>query len=276
LEDINLDIVFGWLLIFDVLPLWSIAVIFFVAMMIALEIAFHVGRLRRHTWRDPEKGGGAIVQTSLFAVLGLVLAFTYSASLNKYETRKAALVNEANAIGTAFYRADLAVEPGRQELMQSLYDYALTRSVPPRSLHTPEDFQNLLSRTLEKQSRIWPATKQVIGQDNPLPLETAIVTAVNHVMDAHTFRLAAVIDRLQPTIIWLLLLVAASAMAVAGYTAGIQDRISRWRMAAFSIVLTALAMSILDLDRPNDGTVIVDQRIMDIVIADMHKMLYQN
>ncbi|MGD1991488.1 MAG: hypothetical protein PVF16_07780, partial [Chromatiales bacterium] len=127
-----------------------------------------------------------------------------------------------------------------------------------------------------KQSHIWPATKQVIAQDNPLPLETAIVTAVNHVMDANTFRLAAVIDRLQPTIVWLLLLVAASAMAVAGYTAGIQDRISRWRMSAFSIVLTALAVLILDLDRPNDGTVIVDQRIMEIVIADMHKMLYRN
>jgi hypothetical protein len=51
-----------------------------------------------------------------------VLAFTYSASLNKYETRKAALVNEANAIGTMFYRADLAVELGRQELMRSLYE----------------------------------------------------------------------------------------------------------------------------------------------------------
>ena len=132
------------------------AAIFFITMMIALEIAFHVGRSRRLTWRDPEKGGGGIVQTSLFAVLGLVLAFTYSASLNKYETRKAALVNEANAIGTAFYRADLAVEPGRQELMTSLYEYAQTRTIPSHTVHTPEEFQNIISRTLEKQSLMLP------------------------------------------------------------------------------------------------------------------------
>ena len=273
MDEIKLEILFNWLLIFDFLPLWAIAVIFLAAMMISLEVAFHVGRSRRHTWRDPEKGGGGIVQTSLFAVLGLVLAFTYSASLSKYETRKAALVNEANAIGTAFYRADLAVEPGRTELKKSLYDYARTRSVPPRSLHTPEDLHDLLTRSLEKQSRIWPATKQVIAQDNPAQLEALIVTAVNSVMDAHTYRLAAVIDRLQPAIIWLLVLVAASAMAVAGYNAGLQDRISRWRMGAFSIVLATLAMVILDLDRPNDGTMLVDQRIMDIVIVDLYKML---
>lgn len=273
MEEIKIEILFGWLLIFDFLPLWGIAVIFFAAMMISLEVAFHVGRSRRHTWRDPEKGGGGIVQTSLFAVLGLILAFTYSASLDKYETRKAALVNEANAIGTAFYRADLAVEPGRQELMRSLYEYARTRSVPPRSLHTPEDFQDLMSRTLEKQSLIWPATRQVVDQDNPAPLEASIIAAVNNVMDAHTLRLAAVIDRLEPTIIWLLVLAAASAMAVAGYNAGLQDRISRWRMGAFSIVLTALALVILDLDRPNDGTMLVDQRMMNITIVDMYKLM---
>ena len=274
MEELDLVIIFGWLQIFDVLPLWAIAAIFFIAMMIAMEIAFHVGRSRRQTWRDPEKGGGGIVQTSLFAILGLVLAFTYSASLDKYETRKAALVNEANAIGTAFYRADLAVEPGRQELMTSLYDYARTRSVPSRSVHTPEQLQGFIDKTLKKQSRIWPAVRQVIAQDNPLPLEASIVAAVNSVMDAHTFRLAAVVDRLESTIIWLLVLAAASAMSVAGYNAGLQNRISRWRMAAFSFVLTAVAMVILDLDRPGDGTIVVNQRIMDVAIADMYKTLH--
>jgi hypothetical protein len=45
-------------------------------------------------------------------------------------------------------------------------------------------------------------------------------------------------------------------------------------VGAFSIVLTALSMAILDLDRPNDGTVLVDQRIMDVVIADMKRVLH--
>jgi hypothetical protein len=64
-------------------------------------------------------------------------------------------------------------------------------------------------------------------------------------------------------------------MAVAGFNAGIHGRMSRWRMTAFAIVLTALVFVTLDLDRPNDGTIIVDQRLMNILIADMNKALHQ-
>ena len=258
---------------FDSLPLWVIGLLFFGVMIITLEFGFRIGRTRRDTWRNPEAGGGGIVQTSTFAVLGLVLAFTYSAGLSRFEARKAALLEETNAIGTAFLRADLAAEPGRSLLMHSLYEYAATRSIPPRSIRSREDFEDLVARTLDKQARIWPATKQVVSGENSLPLEPSIVASVNSVLDAHTVRMAAVFDRLHPTVVWLLVLVAASAMTVAGYNAGIQGRVSRLRMGAFSIVLAALTIVILDLDRPNDGSIIVDQRIMNILIADMHKAL---
>jgi hypothetical protein len=276
LDDIalNLDFPYRWLHHFDALPLWVFGVIFFGVMILALELGFRVGKKRRDTWRNAESGGGGIVQTSIFAVLGLVLAFTYSAGLTRFEARKAALLNEANAIGTAFLRADLASEPGRTELMEALYEYAVTRSLPPRSAVTRKGQKVFLLKTLEKQASIWPATKRVIDQENPDPLEVSIVSSINSVLDAHTIRFAAVIDGLHPTIIFLLALVTLSAMAVAGFNAGIHGRMSRWRMTAFAIVLTALVFVTLDLDRPNDGTIIVDQRLMNILIADMNKALH--
>jgi hypothetical protein len=275
LEDFNFTFegIYSWLQVFDALPLWGIGLLFFGVMLIALEFGFRTGKSRRDTWRDAETGGGGIVQTSIFAILGLVLAFTYSAGLSRFEARKAALLNEANAIGTAFQRADLVTEPGRTELRKSLFEYATTRSIPPRSILSVQEFNDLLSRTLEKQARIWPAAKQVMAQDNPAPLKISVVASINSVHDAHTIRMAAVFDRLHPTVVWLLVLAAASAMTVAGYNAGIQGRVSRLRMSAFSIVLASLAIVILDLDRPNDGTIIVDQRIMNILIADMQKTL---
>lgn len=277
MDDIalNLDFPYRWLHHFDALPLWVFGVIFFGVMILALELGFRVGKKRRDTWRNAESGGGGIVQTSIFAVLGLVLAFTYSAGLTRFEARKAALLNEANAIGTAFLRADLASEPGRTELMEALYEYAVTRSLPPRSAVTRKGQKVFLLKTLEKQASIWPATKRVIDQENPDPLEVSIVSSINSVLDAHTIRFAAVIDGLHPTIIFLLALVTLSAMAVAGFNAGIHGRMSRWRMTAFAIVLTALVFVTLDLDRPNDGTIIVDQRLMNILIADMNKALHQ-
>ncbi|MEJ2310068.1 MAG: hypothetical protein P8Z78_12245 [Gammaproteobacteria bacterium] len=277
MDDIalNLDFPYRWLHHFDALPLWVFGVIFFGVMILALELGFRVGKKRRDTWRNAESGGGGIVQTSIFAVLGLVLAFTYSAGLTRFEARKAALLNEANALGTAFLRADLASEPGRTELMEALYEYAVTRSIPPRSAVTLKDQNLFLSKTLEKQASIWPATKRVIDQENPDPLEVSIVSSINSVLDAHTIRFAAVIDGLNPTVIFLLALVTLCAMAVAGFNAGIHGRMSRWRMIAFSIVLASFVFVILDLDRPNDGTIIVDQRLINILISDMHNALNQ-
>jgi hypothetical protein len=277
LDDIalNLDAQYRWLHFFDDLPLWVFGAIFFCVMLITMELGFRVGKKRRDTWRNAESGGGGIVQTSIFAVLGLVLAFTYSAGLTRFEARKAAVLNEVNALGTAFLRADFAREPGRTELMTSLYEYAVTRSIPPRSAVTLKDQNIYLSKTLEKQTSILPATKLLIDQENPIPLEISVLSSINNVLDAHTIRLAAVIDGLHPTIILLLLLVTASAMAVAGFNAGIHGRMSRWRMNAFSIVLTVLVFVILDLDRPNDGSIIVDQRLINILIADMHNALHE-
>lgn len=60
------------------IPVWAGALIFFIMLLLALELGFRVGIVRRSTWKDADSGGGAIVQTSMFALLGLVLAFTYA------------------------------------------------------------------------------------------------------------------------------------------------------------------------------------------------------
>jgi hypothetical protein len=68
---------------------------------------------------------------------------------------------------------------------------------------------------------------------------------------------------------WMLVLICSASLAVAGYNAGIQGRMSRWRMTAFALVLSGLMIVILDFDRPNDGLVIVSQYSIQSVISDM-------
>jgi hypothetical protein len=183
------------------------------------------------------------------------------------------VITEANALGTAFLRADVVAEPGRAQLKQALYEYALTRSIPAGTAVSEEERRAVVKRTLQAQAPLCPATKQIIAQDNPPPIEVSVLVGMNDVFDAHTIRIAAVLDHLPNTVVWLLLLVASAALTVAGYNAGLQGRMSRWRMNVFTIVLTALALVILDLDRPNDGTVVVDQRSINAVIADMEANL---
>ena len=117
------------------IPLWMVGLVFVVLMLLAEEVGYRVGLVRRAHWgeADGEIGGGGVVLTAMFAILGLIIAFTYSSSVERYEKRKQAVIAEANALGTAFLRANLIAEPGRTELKEALYQYALTRVQTPSS-----------------------------------------------------------------------------------------------------------------------------------------------
>ena len=156
-----------------------------------------------------------------------------------------------------------------------LLDYARTRYFPPDVLQNSDDSKALLIRTLRQQDKIWPATKHVIELDNTASMETSLVEAINSVFDAHTTRFAAALDTLPKIVMWMLLFVAAASLSVAGFNAGIQGRMSRWRMTALTLVLTGLMLVILDFDRPLDGMVIVNQHSLNSVIAEMEADLKQ-
>jgi hypothetical protein len=257
------------------LPIWVAGLIFIVVLLIALESGYRMGLARRKTWKDADSGGGAIVLSSMFALLGLLLAFTYAAGVSGHDARSQAVIAETSALGTAFQRADIIAEPGRTELKMVLLDYARTRSYPPGSLQSNEERKAAIIKTLKQQARIWPATKRVAEQNNPVPIEASLVAAINAVFDAHYVRLAAIFETLPKIVMWMLLFVIAASLSVAGFNAGIHGRMSRWRMTALTLVLTGLMLVILDFDRPLDGTVIVNQHSLESIIAEMEAGLKQ-
>lgn len=251
------------------LPVWAAGLMCIAILAVSLEFGFRVGLKRREHWKDADSGGGAVVLTSMFAVMGLVLAFTYASGVSRYDARKNAVTLEANALGTAFHRADLVAEPGRSELKKVLLDYARTRVIETGSVRTAQDRELTLKTTLEKLEKIWPATKRMVEQNKPGPIEASMVAAINGVIDAHTIRLAAILDKLPRVIMWMLVFISSASLAVAGYNAGIQGRMSRWRMSAFALVLAFLMMVILDFDRPNDGFVVVSNLSIEAAVAEM-------
>lgn len=257
------------------LPIWVAGFTLLIILVIALEFGFRVGLKRREHWKDADSGGGAVVLTSMFAVMGLVLAFTYASGVSRFDARKSAVIKEANALGTAFHRADLVAEPGRSELKMVLLDYARTRVIKIGTVNTIQDRKLTLETTLEKLEKIWPATKRMVEQNKPGPIEASMVAAINDVIDAHTIRLAAILDKLPRVIMWMLVFISSASLAVAGYNAGIQGRMSRWRMSAFALVLTFLMIVILDFDRPNDGFVVVSNSSIEDTVAEMEADLGQ-
>ena len=254
------------------MSLWLFAVILVMLFLAALESGFWMGLRKYRIKEDSEKTVRSDVTLgSMLALLGLILAFTYAFSLSRADHRKDAIVNEVNAINTAFLRADLAAEPGRSELRYRLLEYARTRLVTAEMVASADALQNTIARSLEAQSYLWPATKQVLQGDVPGPLKTSIIQAVNGVLDAHNKRYAAVHDRLPDAILMLLTFVAMVSVAVAGYQAGLTGSMNHWRRGAFVLILAALILIIIDFDRSFEGLIQVNQETMVSLIRNLER-----
>jgi len=170
-------------------------------------------------------------------------------------------------------RADLVAEPGRTELRQALFDYARTRSAKQGKNRSKEEFQKVIQKSLQAQSKLWPITAQIAGQNSPSPF--LLVAAMNQIIDAHVIRLAAIKDKLPFSAVIMLIFVAAASISVAGFNAGIAGQLNRWRMTMFAFVLVGIMIVIHDYDHPISGFIRVSHDSIINVINDMEVDLAQ-
>ena len=260
--------------IFYQMPYWVNGLLFIVVLLGALEACYRIGRWRvRTTGESGRKDEGDLVLASMYTLLGLVLAFTYAFTLSRADLRKQAVIDEANAIGTAFLRAGMAPESVRTELRTLLLDYARTRVVTVENAGSMDRFRKTHARTLQIQSKIWPATERMVKAMPAGPVEVSIVQSINQVLDIHTKRLAVSFDRLPGIVLLMLVFIAGASLAITGYNAGLSGRRDRWRLTSLTLVLAVVMLVIIDFDRPIRGFVQVSQQSLGNVIRDMEATL---
>ena len=256
------------------IPLFFGGLIMFAFLLAALEVGYRIGFGRRKKWRDAETGGGTVALSTMFALLGLILAFTYASGVSRFEDRKRVVIEESNALGTAFLRAGLIAEPGGKALQETILAYAKTRVIPStgRTLSHDERME-ILNNTIQAQEKLWPTLEEALRQGKPGAIESSMIAAMNDVLDMHTIRMAALIDKLPNAVIWMLIFISAATIIVTGFNAGLSGKISRWRTATLAMVMTGVMLMILDYDRPRDGFIRVSQDSLITVIAEMEKNL---
>ncbi len=256
------------------LPIWLASLVIASVFLVALEFGYRVGLSRRELWKGADSSGGQHILTSMFALLGLILAFTYGAGVSRFDARKQAVVLEVNAIQNAFSLADVVAEPGRTELKQALLDYDRTRIPKPGQRFSHEQAKEIIRKSLQAQSKLRPITKQIIEQTSSGG-SWRLIAAVNQVINVHTIRVAARFDELPLAVILMLIFVASASLSVAGFNAGITGRLNRLRMTTFAFVLTGVLLVILDFDQPVDGFIRVSHDSITILINEMEANLAQ-
>jgi hypothetical protein len=106
--------------LFDGLPLWALLIATIVIVTLSVEVGFRWGRRgRRPSALDGEAPAGAIASATL-GLLALILAFTFGMAVSRFDARKQLVLDEANAIGTTYLRADLLPQPYGADIQRLL------------------------------------------------------------------------------------------------------------------------------------------------------------
>jgi len=228
----------------------SIAFGLLALMLVALDAGFRAGR--RGAAREGGGAGGQVgaIQGAVLGLLGLLLAFSFAAAGGRFIERQDLIVQEANAIGTAWLRAELLDEPHRSELRAALAAYTAHRVDAVVQLQHGWD-DAMLAEVERLQARIWKAARDGVAARPELAL--AVLAPVNETLDVHSLRVNAALKHLPYLVTGLLIVCSLLAVNVIGYGCGIDGR-RRWLLTVSLAILIAGALWLtIDLDHPRRG-----------------------
>jgi len=243
----------------------------FLGMLLFLEIGRRAGirRLRDDSAATPE-GIGA-VDGAVFAVLGLLIAFTFSGAAARFDSRRQLIVEETNDIGTAYLRLDLLPADARPALRESFRSYLDARIETYRKLPDIAATRESLAKSNELQRQIWRQAVDSIQPDGALVAPLLLLPALNAMIDITTTRTMAT-QLHPPRIVFVMLFaMALAASLMAGYGMMGSALRSRLHMLGFALVMAVAVFVILDIEYPRLGLVRVDA--FDQALADLRETM---
>jgi hypothetical protein len=207
-------------------------------------------------------GNVSTLEGAVIGLLALILGFTFAMGLSRFETRRDAILNEANAIGTTALRARLLPEAQRKEVLELLRDYVNVRLDITQQPGTQADFAAAIEKSNVLQEKLWQQAMAMAAIDNAMVPTGLFIQTLNETIDDQAKRLAALRNRVPNVVLLALFGIAIVASAFAGYASGLDARRSRLPVYVMGLLAFAVIMLILDLDRPSAGFIEVSQQPM--------------
>lgn len=237
---------------------WLLFGVLFATLFLAAEIGFQLG----HKVNASKKEDNPIftIQGAVLGLLALLLAFTFSMAASRFDQRKQLVVDEANAIGTTFLRAQALPEPYRSTISQLLKEYVVVRidffkaGIDPAKIVA----NNQETATIHKQ--LWEQTTALIQLDTRSVPAGLFMQSLNETIDLQSKRLAAFQNRVPESILFLLIFAAICTMSLIGYGFGVSGSRNLVQVLLLCILISSVLIVTLDLDRPRRGVITVSQQ----------------
>jgi hypothetical protein len=217
----------------------------------AHEIGFWLGSLTRST-DEPLDRQVTLVRTSTAALVAFLIGFAFSGASSRFINRQDVIVKEANALGTAYLRADTIAEPQRSELKAALREYTADR-VTLLSRNGSDQIASLLAKVPGLHARMWSSA--IKATQGNAPLMAVVLPPINEVIDLHAVHLAMARRHLPIPIMAMLLGTAAIGVGMIGFGNGRVGRRFSALDAVYGVVLAVALWMTIDLDYPGIGII---------------------
>ncbi len=247
----------------------GIAAALLVAIVCCAEVGFRLGRRWRR--RHPEAAGSGTVEAAILGLLGLTLALSFSGASDRLTMRRTLIVQEANAIGTAWLRLDLLPADDQPAARGLLRRYLESRIEAYRHFAERERSEAALATGAKLQREIW---SHAVANCAKAPAASAcllLLPALNDMFDITTTRAMAQLAHLPPLIIGLLLMLCGIGGVLSGYAMSAQGDRNILQLLVFALSISATVYVVLDLEFPRAGLISVTA--MDRAIVGLRELM---
>ncbi len=245
----------------------ALVLVLFAALLAVLETGRRLGLRRPVPHAAGTDRGVAAVEGAVFALFGLLLAFTFTSAATRYDERRVLIAQEANAIGTAWLRLDLLPPAQQPELRTLMRRYVQARLEQVADERDAGRTAAAAREAAALQAQIWARCSQA-AQAAPSPaLASVLLPALNDLIDITTTRAAAAARHPPAVIFWMLLALSLAATLLAGHAMAGDHGPPLLHMLAFAAVTSATLYVIVELEYPRLGFVRLDAT--DALLRDL-------
>lgn len=235
-------------------PLLAIAVLLLGLMTVALvggrELRSWLAQRRLLQYASRHDYEGYIV-SSVLGLLAILLGFTFSLSISRYEERRELVISHANAIETAYLRAQLLDAPHRERLghLLTIYNDNLIELTSAKPAQVPM----LIANDSVILTEIWAATAAATDAVRSIPLSLALTESVNRLIDLDAARRALLIVRIPTAVFLVLFIYHVGAAGVLGYV--LTERAGQFAGGFLLILMSLALLLVVDINQPASGSI---------------------
>ncbi len=236
------------------LDLALLAFLFF-GMLLFWELGRKLGGRQKNSEYRRAQYGIRVMEGAVFALMGLLIAFTFSAANMRFEARRQLMIQEVNAIGTAYLRLNLLQPDDQLLLRDSFRHYLDLRIASYRHLSIFGLAKSEMQKISLNEILLWRQAVAAVHRQNSRPPALLLLPAINQMFEAANSRMIIVSFHMPLFIFLLLISLAFTSAILAGYDIPRNKKHGSIHFIGFIIIVVLTIYTIFSFEFPRLGLV---------------------